>query len=185
MILTCSDPGPNSSGVATTEGQLIVTFTEGIYGEGNLAIPWAEGDLKGDVDGERCIDRAGNVAEPIDPLPGSSLVMVDTTRPVCEPSESTTFVPRRSRTSPVDILVQATDALSGINGAATTWSVHRTEGVSYGRQVTLIDDTPADMVVRVPYVEMPNYSGAYFRVTVTIGDLAGNSDSCTFQLRTQ
>ena len=124
------------------------------------------------------------MAEPIDPLPDASLVMVDTTSPVCEATESTIFLARRSTTGPIDLELQATDAFSGIDAAATSWSVRRTEGVAYRGPLSLLNDTPPDLVVRVPSVEMPNYSGAWLQVTVTIRDIAGNRDSCTFTIRT-
>lgn len=179
VILTfqCTDE-PGGSGIDVKRGDLEVVFNEDGIWDDDDPIIGPEGSIKGDAADENCIDNAGNVADPIDPLTAGQTVKVDTTAPVCKPANGTIRLKKNQTHLGVTNIIDGSDPTSGVVISSAAAAPYGGASVD---NFTFVGAAPNRAVSMD--ITFPNSTASGATVNVSLTDAAGNTSTCSFVVR--
>jgi hypothetical protein len=162
VYLSCV-PGDGGAPLDLVRADRAVTFKDGIHTYSTKAT-------------DTCVDEAGLAAEPIVEW---GPIMVDTKAPNCSVSPVNTYIARNT-TGPVQFVLDARDATSGLDYAALSTAV--AGGASFDDFVYIAEGLP-EIYTFTTAVSMGGSTVGRITFNLTAYDIAGNSATCVAYAR--
>jgi hypothetical protein len=166
LEVTCSDGGASPTGVARNRVERSLIFGDGVHNVGALGAAPRD-----------CVDRAGNVADPIGPW----VVKVDTRAPSCQVTPQVTHLNPTGAMATVNLTLSASDNLSAAYALSTATMLPTTgDNGTVPADIGPASLSPAGAVTaQLKAIVNGQRSTRTYTLSFRVADEAGNSKTCT------